>query len=133
MKNKMKIISYWIVTSLLCFELIYGASWDFNLVNKGYVFDILKHLGYPEYLAVILGISKLLATIVIILPGLTLIKEWAYTGVVILFIGAFLSHQFVGDSLNQSVWSLMFGVFGILSWILRPSNRKLTALNSIRK
>lgn len=131
MKNRIKIIGYWIVTSLFCFELIQGALWDFNLINKGYAFDILKHLGYPEYLAVILGISKLLATIVIILPGLTLIKEWAYTGVVILFLGAFTSHQFLGDTLSLSIWSLLFGILGILSWMLRPSSRKLASLNFI--
>lgn len=126
--KKIKIIFFWIVTGLLCFELVYGALWDFNILNKGYVYDILQHLGYPLYLAIILGVAKLVAAIVILLPGFPLQKEWTYTGVVILFAGGFASHEFAGDSIGQSGFALAFAVLGILSWVLRPESRQLKTI-----
>lgn len=127
-KQAIKNIFFWIVTGLLSFELVYGALWDFNILNKGYVYDILRHLGYPLYLAKILGAGKLIAAFVISIPGFGLLKEWAYTGVVILFLGGFTSHLFVGDPIEKSVWSLAFAIFGILSWILRPQSKRLTSV-----
>jgi uncharacterized membrane protein YphA (DoxX/SURF4 family) len=127
--EKLKKIFFWVTTALLCFELLYGVLWDFNVLNKGYVYEMLKHLGYPMYIAIILGVAKLVACLVILLPGFPLQKEWAYTGVVILFVGAFASHQFSGDSLGQSGFALGFAVISLLSWILRPANRKLNSSN----
>lgn len=125
-QSKARIIGYWVVTAFITFELVYGAAWDFNLLNQGYVYNILKHLGYPIYLGAILGVCKLAAAVVILLPGFLLLKEWTYAGVVILFTGAFVSHVVVGDSPAQSIWSFLFGVLAIGSWALRPANRRLT-------
>lgn len=127
-QSKARLIVYWVITAFITFELIYGAGWDFNLLNKGYIDTILSHLGYPLYLGAILGACKLAAAIVILMPGFLLLKEWAYAGVVILFMGGFMSHVVVGDGLGQSVWSLLFGVLAIGSWALRPANRRI-ALN----
>ena len=126
-KLKSRIIGYWVVTVLITFELIHGALWDFNLLNRGYIHGILNHLGYPLYLGPILGACKLLATALILLPGLTLLKEWAYAGLTILFTGAFVSHIIVGDSVGQYIWSFLFGLLVIGSWVLRPTNRRIIA------
>ncbi len=117
--SKARIIGYWAVTALIAFELVYGALWDFNVLNQGYVYTVLKHLGYPLYLAGILGACKLAAVAVILTPGLPLLKEWAYAGVVILFAGAFVSHVAVGDAAGQYIWSLLFAVLALSSWRLR--------------
>lgn len=125
--SSIKTIVFWTITGFLCFELAYGALWDFNVLNKGYVYGVLRHLGYPLYLGGILGVSKLLAMVVILAPGLKLAKEWAYAGVVILFLGGFVSHVCAGDALSASVWSLAFGVIAIVSRILQPANRSISA------
>ncbi len=117
--SKARIIGYWAVTGLIAFELVYGALWDFNVLNQGYVYTVLKHLGYPLYLAGVLGACKLAAAAVILLPGLPLLKEWAYAGIVILFAGAFVSHLAVGDAPGQYIWSLLFAVLALSSWRLR--------------
>ena len=124
--SKAKIISYWIVTGLITFELIYGALWDFNLLNQGYVFNVLTHLGYPLYLAPILAVAKIAAAIAINLPRFYLLKEWAYAGVIILFGGAFLSHLIAGDGADQFIWSLIFGLIALASYVLRPAGRRLS-------
>ena len=123
--NRSRRIAYWVVTALISFELVYGALWDFNLLNKGYVYGILEHLGYPLYLGAVLGVCKLAAVVVILLPRFLLLKEWAYAGLTILFTSAFISHVVVGDNLDQSVWSLIFGLLVIGSWALRPANRRI--------
>ena len=119
-------IGYWIVTGLICFELVHGALWDLNWLNQGYVDGVLRHLGYPLYLAALLGICKLGATLVLLVPGLLRLKEWAYSGLAILFFGAFVSHTLVGDGPAQSIWSLLFGLLVVGSWVLRPANRRLS-------
>ncbi len=123
--NRAKQIAYWVVTALIGFELIYGALWDFNLLNQGYIYGILTHLGYPLYLGSILGICKLVAAAIIFVPRLLLLKEWAYAGLSILFAGAFVSHTVVGDNVGQSIWSLLFGLLVIGSWALRPASRRI--------
>lgn len=124
-RSKGRIIGYWIVTLIVTFELVQGALWDFNLINKGYVHNILHHLGYPRYLGTILAVSKLAAAAVILIPGFQLLKEWAYAGVVILFTGAFVSHLAVGDGVEKFIWSLLFAILAISSWSLRLQERRL--------
>ncbi len=117
--SKLRIIGYWLVTAFITFELVYGALWDFNVLNRGYVYQVLTHLGYPLYLGAILGACKLAAAAIILIPGLRLLKEWAYAGVVILFAGAFVSHLAVGDGPGQFIWSFVLGVLALLSWGLK--------------
>ena len=119
-------IAYWVITALISFELVQGALWDFDLLNQGYINGILEHLGYPLYLGPVLGACKLLAVAIILVPGWLLLKEWAYAGLTILFTGAFVSHEVVGDALGQSIWSLLFGILVIGSWALRPANRRIS-------
>ena len=123
--GRLRIIAYWTVTVLISFELVNGALWDLNLLNKGYVYGVLRHLGYPTYLGTMLGVCKLAAAGVFLVPGARLLKEWAYTGIVILFSAAFVSHVIVGDGAGVFIWSLLFSMLTILSWALRPQNRKL--------
>jgi cbb3-type cytochrome oxidase subunit 3 len=125
-----RLIAYWLVTLFICFELIYGGLWDLNVLNKNYVYGVLEHLGYPLYLAALLGVCKFAAAIVFLSPGLLLLKEWAYAGIVILFSAAFLSHLIVGDGLWTFVWSLLFSLLTVLSWALRPGNRRLVGYSS---
>ena len=125
--SSIKTVLFWVFTGFLCFELVYGALWDFNVLNKGYVYGVLRHLGYPLYLGDILGVSKLIAMVIILAPGFQLAKEWAYSGVAILFLGGFVSHVYSGDALNTSIWSLSFGIITIISWIIRPATRRVPA------
>ena len=89
---------------------------------------MLKHLGYPLYLASILGVAKLIAAVIIIIPNFGLMKEWAYTGVLVLFVGAVLSHILSGDTVAQYGFAMAFTVISILSYVLRPENRRLVTI-----
>jgi hypothetical protein len=118
-------VTYWITTGLVLFELMYGATWDFNWLNKGFAAGVMAHLGYPPYLPSILGMSKIIAAICIASPGLGRVKEWAYTGVVILFAGAVCSHIIVGDHFSTLVFPAICIALTIASYVLRPATRRI--------
>lgn len=117
--SKGRSVLFWVATGLLSFELLFGALWDINLVEKGYVYDVLQHLGYPSYLASLLGTCKIAAGVIILLPRFDLIKEWAYAGIVILFGGALFSHLSTGDGPDKYGMALIFLIITIVSWLAR--------------
>src|SRR5688572_21810937 len=122
--NKVRTIIYWVITSLLLLELVYGAMWDFNILNKGFVATVMTRLGYPSYLPFLLGTSKLLATICLIAPKLIIVKEWAYAGLMIMFLGAVYSHSIVGgDTATLVFLSVCIGLT-LLSYCFRPNSRR---------
>jgi hypothetical protein len=123
--SKAKQWVYWITTTFLAFELFFGATWDFDLVKKGFVSGILTHLGYPVYLSFILGCAKIPAGVAILMPGYRLLKEWAYAGAFFLFAGACASHLIVRDPLANAIYPLTLAIFTLLSWWLRPATRKV--------
>jgi DoxX-like family len=81
---------YW--TSTLLFALVFATTGTLYLVHSPQMVTKLALLGYPPYLLAILGTAKLLGSIVLVLPKLRLIKEWAYAGFVFDFAGAIWSH-----------------------------------------
>lgn len=114
-----------------------GALWGFMRIE--YVRVVFAQLGYPIYLGTILGFWKVPFAMVLFLPGLQRLKEWAYAGAVFNYTGAAASHFLVGYSGTGSsiVWSNFLGpgvggpaVFALLtlaSWALCPPNRRLPA------
>lgn len=122
--SKARLVTYWILTGYLAFESVLSATWDFNWLNKGYSLAIMQHIGFPPYFLVIKGVCTLLAAPVFVLPGLRLLKEWAYFGTFMLYAGAIASHLAVGDSFKTLAAPLIFLSITTVSWALRPSSRK---------
>jgi len=118
---KGKVIGYWVATVLTTLLMLPGGVMD--LLNLPQAQEIMKHLGYPNYVAPMLGAWKILGTIVILAPGLQRAKEWAYAGMVIDLVGAGVSHSMSGDGPGN--WALPFvGVlFVAASSVLRPQSR----------
>lgn len=121
--NKAKTITYWITTALLSFGMM--GSGITQLLHTKDMDDMMLHLGYPLYLLSILGIWKLLGVLVILLPGFTLFKEWAYAGFFFLLSGALVSHLVMGDEGKAIFAPIGQLLFLILSWYFRPARRKL--------
>ncbi|WP_231638625.1 DoxX family protein [Paenibacillus sp. JCM 10914] len=89
----------------------------------------MLHLGYPSYFLIILGASKLLGVIAILIPKFPLLKEWAYAGLFFTMSGALISHLVLGDSFGDIYQSLILLILTIVSWYSRPENRKITSGN----
>ncbi len=123
--SKMKKVFYWICTGLLLFELLFGATWDFNWVNKGFVKGVFEHLGYPLYLGTLLGISKILAAVAIMVPRFSILKEWAYAGVFYIFAGAVYSHVANGEDTGKAIFPFIFLCITMGSWGLRATSKRI--------
>lgn len=121
--SKPRLIGFWILTGLVVVSQ--GISGVLDLVGFEQVATQLQALGYPKYLMLILGVAKLAGVIVLAIPGFLRLKEWAYAGFAIDFLGAFFSHLLAGQAFGESAPSLVF--FGILmaSYALRPASRTL--------
>jgi len=107
------------------FELTAGSVW--NLRQIEWVRLQLNHLEYPHYFTYILGVWLIAGAAAIIAPGFPRLKEWAYAGSFFHFSGAVVSHLLAGDFAPVSTWltPLVFLVFAIVSWALRPADRRL--------
>jgi hypothetical protein len=108
---------------LIAFSFLSGGVVD--LWRPSFALEGMTHLGYPAYFMIILGLWKVLGGGVILLPGLPLIKEWAYAGMIFDVTGASASHFAAGDALFHIVTPLVLAALVVASWALRSEGRKL--------
>ncbi|MCE9552824.1 MAG: DoxX family protein [Planctomycetes bacterium] len=120
---KAKLIAYWITTILFCAAMGFGGVAD--LLRHESVREVLARLHYPEYLATILGVAKVLGVIALLLPGTRRLKEWAYAGFTFDLLGAFASHAFSGDPIKEMFPPVILLAIGAASYLLRPASRRL--------
>ena len=111
-----KIAGYWAATGLFVFTL--GASGVMDLVLPPMMSEAMHHLGYPEYVARLLGVWKLLGVAALVVPGTRRLKEWAYAGFFFDLSGAVVSHLVSGDGLGGAGAPLALLVLGAASWAL---------------
>ena len=76
--SKRNNIIYWIST--LWLSLGMASTGIVQCMQKESEVTFITGLGYPAYLLIIIGIWKLLGVIVVLVPKLRLMKEWAYAG-----------------------------------------------------
>jgi uncharacterized membrane protein YphA (DoxX/SURF4 family) len=107
---------YWIATVIFALMMIMDGVGGITQQEAGK--EVLKHLGYPMYLLIIVGIAKLLGAASILQNKFTTIKEWAYAGFAINFIGAFASRAFVGDGVSLLIPPLIALVIMFIPYIL---------------
>ncbi|MGE0560437.1 MAG: DoxX family protein [Flavobacteriales bacterium] len=107
---------YWVFTILLCLMLFADGFGGITQQQAGQ--DVLQHLGYPMYLLIITGVAKWLALIAILQSKFKAIKEWAYAGISINFIGAFASRAFVRDSFFETIFPIFTLGFMFISYFL---------------
>ncbi len=115
-------IAYWTSTGIAALLLLVTLSY---LTGSEQVVSGFAKIGYPQHLRIVLGIAKPAAAIVLLLPGLALLKEWAYAGVAFAWIMAFIAHYSAGD--GPQVWSFPLVLLGLLvvSYLTRPASRRL--------
>jgi hypothetical protein len=118
-----RLITYWLFSVLLAFELAAGALWDLWRIE--YVRVSLTHLGYPLYLLLILGVWRVPGALALLVPRFPRLKEWVYAGAFFEYTGAAASHLLVGDRVNQWIGPAIFSGFTLVSWALRPASRRL--------
>jgi hypothetical protein len=115
-------IAYWATTGALAAECFVGGVMGALRLQpfKG----VVTHLGYPPYFMTILGVCYVSAGLVLLAPRLPLVKEWAYAGLMFIYIGATASHIWVGDDGKALVGPLLLVGLTVASWALRPQRRR---------
>ena len=123
--TRLRTIAYWISTVLVAVMLLFALSY---LTGNEQVTTGFAKAGYPQHLRIVLGIAKPVAAIVLLLPGLALLKEWAYAGVTITWVMAFIS-AYVGHE-GPEVWSIppMLLALLIVSYATRPPGRRVNGV-----
>jgi len=94
---KIRTVAYWLTTGILAFDFLASG-----------------------YFAGILWFWKLLGGVALLLPGVPLLKEWAYAGVCFGGASAAVSHAAGGDGSPEVVAPLVFAVLALSSYVLRP-------------
>jgi hypothetical protein len=101
---------YWTATILVC---LLGAAPAITYFTMPQAAEGFKHLGFPDYFRVELGIGKILGMFLLLIPAVPArIKEWAYVGFGIAYLSAIIAHTVV-DGFMQS-WG-GFLALGLLS------------------
>ena len=124
-------ITYWIATIWLALGMVSTGAVQLLKANEGQGgAEVLTHLGYPVYLLTLLGISKLLGTIAVLIPKFPLLKEWAYAGFLFVMTGAIFSHLAVGDPIKGIFPALLLLMLTVVSWYFRPASRRTVSVPS---
>ena len=122
-KFKTKEILFWITTIVIA--IAYFVTGLGNLLPFAHIAQDMAHLGYPDYFLKILGVWKILAAIVIVIPGIRRIKEWAFAGMMLDLSGAAFSRYFSGDAWPTIVIPVGISILVAVNYVIR-----LTLLNN---
>ena len=101
-------IIYWVSTILFIALMLFSAL--SGLKPSQQAIELIHNgLGYPVYFIQYISIAKVLGCIVILIPGLKRIKEWAYAGLFfdlasVVYSGIAVSNKFDPMILTLLIW-----------------------------
>jgi hypothetical protein len=125
MTRRNKII-YWTSTILIVLGMLPGGLGQ--IFHAKWSLDLIRPLGYPEYILTIIGTWKVLGSIVLLIPKFPLLKEWAYAGFFFAMSGAVFSHIASSESMYKIVSPSVLLFLIVLSWYFRPVDRKIISV-----
>lgn len=126
MTKRNKII-YWIATIWLALGML--STGMVQLLKVKSETDFIINLGYPAYFLTILGISKIVGVVIVLIPKFPLLKEWAYAGFFFTMSGAIFSHLASGSAISEILPPVLLLVLTAVSWYFRPVSRKVVLVN----
>ncbi|HZU49286.1 MAG TPA: DoxX family protein [Mycobacterium sp.] len=121
-RGSLRVIAYWTTTAVIAAECFVGGAMGAAQLQP--FKRVVTHLGYPLYFTSILGVCYVLAGVVLLAPRLPRLKEWAYAGLIFIYLGATASHIWAGDGAKAVVAPLVFAALAMASWTLRPQARR---------
>ncbi len=111
-------ILYWSTTAIISTYLLLSS---YTYVFSESTIAGVRELGFPDFFRVELAVLKVIAAILLLLPQVPLqLKEWAYAGVGLFLITAFVAHAAHKDPiLINAVNVLLFGVLVVSNVMMR--------------
>lgn len=102
--KKDKII-YWVSTGVIGAMMLFSG---YSYFTNPQIVEGFKHMGFPDFFRVELGIAKIIGALVLLIPQIpTKIKEWAYAGFIITFVSASIAHINAGDPTPNAITPLV--------------------------
>ena len=128
MTTKTTNLTYWICTILFAALMIFSSVGGLQPSQQA-IQLMHNYLGYPVYFIQFISIAKLIGSIVILIPSLDRIKEWAYAGLFFdlagaIYSGIAASGKFDPMMLTMALWVLP-GILSYYFWHKRKSAREL--------
>jgi DoxX-like family len=117
-------VAYWVTTILLAAATL-PAAYAY-LSGSPQAVQGFAHVGYPQQLRIILGIAKPLGAIALMVPGMAVLKEWAYAGFTFAWICAFFAHYLAKEG-PVAYGPLVLLVILAISYLTRPASRQCQA------
>jgi uncharacterized membrane protein len=119
---------YWTLTILFCLMMLADGVAGLMLEKNGQ--EAMRQLGYPLYVMTITGAAKILGALALLQNKYRTLKEWAFAGFAIDFIGAAASVAlagmgFVGTLPALVMTAVLFGIYFL--WKRYLASRAQTA------
>lgn len=116
MTTKTTNIIYWVSTIIFAALMIFSAAG--GLQPSQQAIQILHDgLGYPIYFIQFISYAKLIGAVVILIPGLNRVKEWAYAGLFFDLAGAVYSGFAVAGKFDPMILTIFAWIIpGIVSY-----------------
>jgi len=119
MTTKTNNIVYWISTVIFAALMIFSAAGGLQPTQQA-IQLIHDSLGYPVYFIQFISFAKLIGAIIILIPGLKSMKEWAYAGLFFdlaaaVYSGIAVSGKFDPLMLTMLAWILP-GIVSYYCW-----------------
>jgi hypothetical protein len=124
MKTTPRTLAYWITSGLAALALLGSLSY---LTGSQEVVEGFAKAGYPQHLRIVLGIAKPVAAIVLLVPGLAILKEWAYAGVTFAWVMAHISAHASGEPPTIQAMPIVLLALLAVSYFTRPPSRRVRA------
>ncbi|MGN6193332.1 MAG: DoxX family protein [Ginsengibacter sp.] len=116
MTTKTNNIVYWTSTIIFSALMIFSASGGLQPSQQA-IQIIHDGLGYPVYFIQFISVAKLLGVIIILIPGLRRIKDWAYAGLFFDLAGAIYSGIAASGKFDPLILTMLIWIVpGILSY-----------------
>jgi hypothetical protein len=115
-------ITYWTTTVIVAVMLLFSLSY---LTGNEQVVSGFAKAGYPQHLRIVLGMAKPAAAIVLLVPGITLLKEWAYAGATFAWIMALISALASGEPAQIWIMPPVLLALLVVSYVTRPASRRV--------
>ncbi len=129
MQPKTVNILYWVFTIIFAALMIF-SSYGSLMVNQDSKTLIHDQLGFPVYFIPFTGWAKLIGSIVILIPGLKTVKEWAYAGLFFDLIAVVYSSVALAGTVDPMMaFLLVWFVPGILSYYFWKRKMRLDGTN----
>ncbi len=93
--SKRIIYLYQALVILLAFFFALSGYWEISKNELTYPRTL--SMGYPPYFILSLGVAKILGAIVLLIPNLKQLKEWAFAGFTFDVIFAFISSLYINS------------------------------------